>query len=295
MWRAAPFLGDAIVTFTVKSHRLQRDGVQVPFHATPNRGGAITPEVIVLHDTAGRLDHEGSVRWLCDKAAKASAHFVVGRDGAVTQLAQTNIATWHAGQSSYRGKANVNGFSVGIEIVNPGIMQRGAAGKARAWFGQEFEIAAYGIEAKSTPEHGSGLWMPYTEAQIQAVIGICAALVATYPTIADVTTHWAISPGRKVDTNPLFPLEQVRSRALGRQDAPASGRFGDAVTTAGVNLRRWPSLADNVIAVLPKGTRVRTIRSGVYQNAGESARWFLVEAPSAGEGWVHGAYLALDR
>ena len=294
MWRAASFLGDEIVTLTVKSHRLQRDGMPVPFQATPNKGGTITPEVIVLHDTAGRLDHEGSVRWLCDKAAKASAHFVLGRAGEVVQLAPTNVSTWHAGRSAYRGRANVNGFSIGIEIVNPGIMQRGAAGHARAWFGQEFELSKYGIEAKSTPEHGSGLWMPYTEAQIQAVIEMCAALVAAYPTITDLTTHWAISPGRKVDTNPLFPLEQVRSRVFGRGDVAVGGPFGDAVTTAGVNLRRWPSLADNVMAVLPKGARIRTIRSGVYTNAGESARWFLVEVPGAGEGWVHGGYLALD-
>jgi hypothetical protein len=60
-------------------------------------------------------------------------------------------------------------------------------------------------------------------------------------------------------------------------------------------MRRWPSLADNVIRVLPTGSRVRTIRSGVYATAGEAARWFLVDAGAAGEGWVHGAYLALDR
>ena len=60
-------------------------------------------------------------------------------------------------------------------------------------------------------------------------------------------------------------------------------------------MRRWPSLADNVIQVLPAGSRLRTIRSGIYTNAGEAARWFLVQAGAAGEGWVHGAYLALDR
>lgn len=250
--------------------------------------------MIVLHDTAGRLDHESSVRWFCDKAAKASAHFVIGRGGEIVQLAPTNVATWHAGRSSWRGKTNVNGFSIGIEIVNPGIMQRTPAGEARAWFGQTFEIGKCGIEVRSTPEHGSGLWMPYTTEQIEVVSGVCAALSAAYPTIADITTHWAISPGRKIDTNPLFPLEQVRGRIFGRADASAEDG-SDAVATASVNMRRWPSLADNVIRVLPTGSRVRTIRSGVYENAGDTARWFLVDAGAAGEGWVHGAYVALDR
>jgi N-acetylmuramoyl-L-alanine amidase len=190
----------------------------VTVRATPNKGGPITPTVIVLHDTAGRLDHEGPVAWLCDKAAKASAHFVIRCGGEIVQLAPTNVATWHAGQSSWRGKTNVNGFSNGIEIVNPGIMQRTPAGEPRAWFGQTFEIGKCGIEVRSTPEHGSGLWMTYAAAQIDAVIGICGSLAGAYPTITDITTHWAISPGRKVDTNPLFPLEQVcgRVRTAGR-------------------------------------------------------------------------------
>lgn len=282
------------MTLTVKSHRLHRDGMPVQFRATPNRRGQITQNVIVLHDTAGRLDHESSVRWLCDESARASAHFVIGRAGEIVQLAPTNVATWHAGQSNWRGNSNVNGFSIGIEIVNPGIMRRTPTGEARAWFGQTFEIETFGIEARSTPEHGSGLWMPYSEEQIEAVIGVCVALIAAYPTIADITTHWAISPGRKVDTNPLFPLEHVSGRVFGRLHT-ADGDGNDATTTVGVNMRRWPSLADNVIRVLPTGSRVRTIRSGVFTNAGEAARWFLVHAGAAGEGWVHGGYLALDR
>lgn len=69
----------------------------------------------------------------------------------------------------------------------------------------------------------------------------------------------------------------------------------DAATTAGVHMRRWPSLADNVVRVLPSGSRVRTLRSGVYTTDGDTAQWFLVDAGAAGEGWVHSAYLTLDR
>jgi N-acetylmuramoyl-L-alanine amidase len=279
--------------YVVKNHRMTRGPRAVEQAATPNKGGAVTPEVIVLHDTAGRLDHVSSVRWLCDPAARASAHFVVGRAGEVVQLAPTNVSTWHAGASNHGGRANVNGFSVGIEIVNPGIMQSAPGGGARAWFGQVFPVADHGIEHRATPQHGAGLWMPYTEAQVDTVTALCLALRAAYPSIAALTTHWAISPGRKVDTNPLFPLDAVRARVMGRQDAPSQADDTDAVTTVGVNLRRWPSLADNVIEVLARGRRVRIVRSGVFTNGEETARWFLV-ATGDNEGWVHGTYLDLD-
>jgi N-acetylmuramoyl-L-alanine amidase len=279
--------------YAIKTHRLMRGRSAVDQAATPNKGGTVTPEVIVLHDTAGRLDHASSVRWLCDPAAKASAHFVVGRAGEVVQLAPTNVATWHAGASSHNGRSNVNGFSIGIEIVNPGIMQGAPGGGARAWFGQVFPVADHGIEHRATPEHGAGLWMPYTEAQIETVTALCLALREAYETIGALTTHFAISPGRKVDTNPLFPLAAVRARVMGRQDVRTPRDGTDAVTTVGVNLRRWPSLGDNVIEVLAKGTRVRIVRSGVFTNGEETARWFLVAA-GGNEGWVHGTYLDLD-
>jgi N-acetylmuramoyl-L-alanine amidase len=281
------------MNYAVKDHRVKRGTSAVDFTATPNKGGTITPEAIVLHDTAGRLDHASSVSWLCNPAAKASAHFVVGRAGEVVQLAPTNVSTWHAGASSFNGRSNVNGFSIGIEIVNPGIMQGAPGNGARAWFGQVFPTAEHGIEHRATPQHGAGLWMPYTEVQIETVAALCLALREAYPSIAALTTHWAISPGRKVDTNPLFPLDHVRARVMGRQDVPSHGDDTDAVTTVGVNLRRWPSLGDNVIEVLPTGKRVRIVRSGVFTNGDETARWFLA-ATGDNEGWVHGTYLDLD-
>ena len=91
-----------------------------------------------------------------------------------------------------------------------------------------------------------------------------------------------------------LPTRTGPSRVFGRDDPP-SGDGTDAATTVGVNIRRWPSLTDNVIWVLPTGSRVRTIRSGVFTNADEAARWFMVDAGVAGEGWVHSAYFALDR
>lgn len=207
----------------IKEHFLYVDGVRVLLRSTPNRGGLIKPEVVVLHDTAGRLDAKSAVTWMTNPAARASAHLCIGREGEITQLAPFNVATWHAGKSRYKGRSQVNGFGIGIEIVNPGAMTKGNGDAAKAWYKQEFSIPFYGIKWAKDADHGGAYWMPYTPKQIAVVSEICAVLVAKY-LLKDVTTHYAISPKRKVDVNPLFPIDLVRSAALG----PARGPMGRA-------------------------------------------------------------------
>jgi AmpD protein len=45
---------------------------------------------------------------------KVSAHFLVRRDGALVQFVSCVRRAWHAGASSWRGRARCNDFSVGI-------------------------------------------------------------------------------------------------------------------------------------------------------------------------------------
>jgi N-acetylmuramoyl-L-alanine amidase len=195
----------------------------VPFKVANSFGGAMVPTLIVLHDTAGRLDKGSSVDWFCSKDCGTSAHIVVERDGSITQLVPFNRKAFHAGQSIWRGREFCNSFSIGIEIVNPGALD--ANGKA--WFGEVFAATR-----KKTAEHGDHLWLPYTQAQIDTVTALCRALADKYE-IEDITTHWAISPGRKVDPGPLFPLEQVRSAAFERVPEVASApEVSDTPTTS---------------------------------------------------------------
>lgn len=177
-------------------------------------GGEIRPTLIVLHDTAGRLDKGSSVRWFQDPTCQTSAHFVVERDGEVVQMVRTDRKAAHAGKSQWRGRAFCNAFAVGIEIVSPGKLD--ASG--RAWFGPS---GVTGIVRSATPEHGDGWWLPYTQAQIEAVKSLCRAIVAEYPDCNEIVTHWQISPGRKIDTSPLLPLDEIRAFALGGTDPAA--------------------------------------------------------------------------
>ena len=75
--------------------------------------------------------------------------------------------------------------------------------------------------------------------------------------------------------------------------APSGADYGtDAVfVRSGYPLRRWPSYADNVVAMLEPGDQVDLMRSGTYTNGNETAVWHLVAIAGGREGWLHSAYL----
>lgn len=281
----------------LKGHKVEG----IPYLAAYHVGPVITPTIVILHDTAGRLEPGNSAAYLASQnTGQVSVHFVVERDGSVTQLAPTNRRTNHAGKSSFNGRSGCNDFAIGIEIVNPGLMIKSGEGFARAWWGQDFNMNLMGIQAATTPEHGSGLWMPYTPEQIVTVTELLQCLFAGIETLEDITTHWYVSPGRKVDVNPLFPLDQVRTAVLGHDD-PASTIAEAAADHAPVqdlmvrimapgdalNMRRWPSFNPNVIATIPDGTIVPVLRAGFF----DGRDWFQV-VYGGQEGWVVANYTA---
>ncbi|SPH21005.1 1,6-anhydro-N-acetylmuramyl-L-alanine amidase AmpD [Ascidiaceihabitans donghaensis] len=267
---------------------------KIPFQQATRIGREIKPRLLVLHDTAGRLDKGNSADFLRNHA-KVSVHFVLERDGFIEQQVPTNRHASHAGRSSYKGASGVNGFSVGIEIVNPGLMTSLDGVTATTWFGQNFDIIDHGIQYAETPHHGAGWWMPYTEQQITSLTELLRCLCSGISTIEDIVPHWFISPGRKIDTNPLFPLDSIRALVLGRDDPEAdkaeegskpvpSGRDDLAMIHApgdSLNMRRWPSFAPNVLQSIPHGTVVPIVRAGVF----EGRDWIKVVYGGI-EGWV---------
>lgn len=281
--------------YAIRKHKL--DGV--PYNPASGINKKITPRVFVMHDTAGRLTKGNSAAYLRNHNT-VSVHLINERDGSIEQQVPFNHRANHAGESSYHGEKYVNNFSVGMEIVNPGKLTFAGNNKARAWFGQLFDIDEYQIVEVTTREHGHGFWMPYTESQIESCIDV-ARTVCEYYRISDIVPHWYISPGRKVDTNPLFPLEQVKSRALGRdipdavnpdviaagQPEVMTGDFGVTDTPGDtLNMRRWPSFNPNVITAIPHGTRVPIIKAGEF----DGRKWLKVTY-GGHEGWVIAHYI----
>lgn len=208
----------------IREDRFWQDGTAGRFVPARSKGGRIRPTLIVLHDTAGRLDKGSSVTWFTDPKCETSAHFVIERDGSIVQMIACDEKAFHAGESSFEGRRYCNAFSIGIEIVNPGKLT-GTPEAAKSWFGVIYKPSTtQRLFAKKTAAHGDGVWMDYTAAQVAAVTELCQALAKAYP-ITAITTHWHISPGRKVDPNPLFPLDIVRAAAFAVQPdiPPKSG------------------------------------------------------------------------
>lgn len=269
----------------------------VDYRPAQEMGGPVTPEIVVLHDTASPLTKGSAANYLLKNTSGVSVHFVIERDGTIEQQVPVGVRANHAGKSSFNGRDWCNGFSVGIEIVNPGVMTWASDRKARAWWGKEYDAEDFGVQSVTTTQHGAGVWMSYTEAQIAAVVRLLQELFAAFDTLTDITTHWYISPGRKVDTNPLFPLEHVRALVLGHDD-PADVAIKEEVEQAPdgelvqtntpgdrLNLRRWPSFNPNVLAQIPHDTVVPVLRQGEFLGR----KWLCV-VYGGHEGWIVASY-----
>jgi N-acetyl-anhydromuramyl-L-alanine amidase AmpD len=93
-------------------------GLPITIRPTPNveAGRANNLSGDVVHFTAGLLP--GCLEWLRNEAAKASAHYIIGRErGTLYQLAPVESVAWHAGRNW--GRWNPNAWSVGYELESP--------------------------------------------------------------------------------------------------------------------------------------------------------------------------------
>ena len=149
--------------------------------------------MVVLHYT-DMPSADGALTRLCDPAAKVSAHYVITEEGEVIRLVDESMRAWHAGLSYWRGKANVNGCSIGIELQNPG--------------------------------HTCG-YRPFPDAQIDALVPLLHRIVHDYDIPrANVVGHSDIAPQRKLDPGELFPWERLAEYRLALP-RPAKLELGD--------------------------------------------------------------------
>ena len=151
-----------------------------PNHDARPSGAAI--DMLVLHYTGMKTADEALAR-LCDPEAKVSAHYTIGTDGRVYAHVPEERRAWHAGVSFWAGEANVNGRSIGIELVNPG--------------------------------HEFG-YVPFAETQIAALIDLARTILARHPIPpAHVLGHSDVAPGRKMDPGELFPWARLAQSGIG--------------------------------------------------------------------------------
>lgn len=135
----APVTLSGETAMRIENHRLNPGWYK---EAANQSGGLEGPTLIVMHYTAsGGETGQGDADFLARADAPASAHVVVGRGGDVRQIVPFDKRAWHAGQSVWRGKSNVNGFSIGIEIDNWGRLSKNAAGDVVSYTGAKVDPA----------------------------------------------------------------------------------------------------------------------------------------------------------
>lgn len=105
---------------------------------------------------------------------QVSAHVLILRTGEVLQFVNFNDRAWHAGRSSYLGKAECNDYSIGIELE-----------------GSDDQ--------------------PFSDLQYQALTQVTHALRQAYPKISShIAGHSDIAPQRKTDPGPYFQWQKFR-------------------------------------------------------------------------------------
>lgn len=107
------------------------------------------------------------------EGAQVSAHFFIRRGGELWQFVSCDDRAWHAGASSWCGRANCNDYSIGIELE--------------------------GLEGEA-----------FEQPQYETLADLCAALAQHYP-IRHIAGHEHIAPGRKQDPGAQFDWTLLRA------------------------------------------------------------------------------------
>jgi N-acetyl-anhydromuramyl-L-alanine amidase AmpD len=161
-------------SITVKAEASKKPSPSAPvksYHETkaktPNVSPKpITPKAVVLHHSGG--SYAGGVAWIKNPQSRVSYHCLVAPDGRRTVFASPTQRTWHAGRSEWRGRGDLNSWSVGA-----------------AFAGNTWET-------------------PLSEDAMASMAEYLVPVMREYGlTLLDVTDHRTVSPGRKDDLRPL--------------------------------------------------------------------------------------------
>jgi N-acetyl-anhydromuramoyl-L-alanine amidase len=122
-----------------------------------------------------RLDREAHPYFAQIHGIEVSAHFLIRRDGELLQFVSVDERAWHAGRSSWRGRENVNDYSLGIEL--------------EGLEGEHFEAVQY-----------------------ERLATLLEAARGTLPQLAEVVGHEHVAPGRKQDPGAGFEWARLDHR-----------------------------------------------------------------------------------
>ena len=151
------------------------------------RADGASVDILLLHYT-GMPTGEAALERLCDPEAKVSAHYLIDEAGDVSRLVPEERRAWHAGVAHWAGESDINGRSIGIELVNPG---------------HEFGYRAF------------------PEAQMRALAALANDILLRHPIPPErVLAHSDVAPIRKQDPGEKFDWAWLADRGVGHWVEP---------------------------------------------------------------------------
>ena len=140
--------------------------------------GLRKPNFVIIHHTAQKST-EQTLKTFTLPRTKVSAHYVIGRDGAVYQMLHDLLRAWHGGAAKWGNLTDINSASIGIELDNNGLE-------------------------------------PFSETQINSLLKVLTKLKKSHGIpAANFIGHSDIAPGRKVDPNINFPWKTLAEKGFG--------------------------------------------------------------------------------
>lgn len=106
---------------------------------------------------------------------KVSSHFLIDREGQITQFVSVYKRAWHAGKSNFENEDNCNDFSIGIEMI-----------------GSDNSI--------------------FENKQYASLKKLIKSLKKVFPKILEdnIVGHSDVAAGRKTDPGPFFDWTKIR-------------------------------------------------------------------------------------
>ena len=158
-------------------------------YRSPNFNQRPTKDIkyLILHYTGMATGKEALER-LCDEGSAVSAHYLIEEDGEVLSLVDEDNRAWHSGLSKWENNTDINGLSIGIEIVNTG----------HPYPGYE------------------SVYRPFPDVQMNSVVKLSQEIIARHNIKPwHVLGHSDVAWQRKIDPGELFNWQYLAKEGIG--------------------------------------------------------------------------------
>ncbi len=139
-------------------------------------------DMLIVHST--HISFQESLDTLCSAKKKVSSHYLINQDGKVYQLVDDHKRAWHAGISHWHGRAHINNYSIGIELV---------------------DTTDHNVRLKS-----------FSKVQLQAMVKLSKSLMEKHLIPQRyILAHSDVSPNRKADPSEYFDWKFLAQHGIG--------------------------------------------------------------------------------